>query len=108
MLARSTHMTRRKAVNKRGPRTKAWTNARRQLKREFAAMGIQSCELQYGGCWGDDTLGFAHAAKRRKLKPEDLKTVILACANCHDLIEFLPADEMKAVVERTIRLRNYF
>jgi hypothetical protein len=98
-----------KPGNKRlgpGKKVNAWANARKSLKVQFEAMGITSCELQYDGCANDDYLGFAHAAKRRKLTSEDLDHVILACNFCHDKIEFLAPEEMKAIVDETIEGRG--
>jgi hypothetical protein len=98
-----------KRSNKRlgpGKKVNAWTNVRKSLKVEFEAMGITVCELQYEGCANDVYLGFAHAAKRRKLTPEDLDHVILACNFCHDKIEFLEPEEMKRIVDETIEGRE--
>lgn len=96
---------RRSGLNPRGRKVKAWESARRKLKTRFTAMGITSCELQYAGCWFDNALGFAHAAKRVKLKGDDLYYVILVCNPCHQKIEFLPAEEMKRIVDNVIQAR---
>lgn len=98
-LARSTKPMKRSPMNKRGPKTKAWDSARADLKVEFAAIGITTCELHYEGCWIDNALGFAHAAKRRKLSKEDLAHVILACNPCHDRLEIKSPEEMKRIVD---------
>lgn len=90
---------------KAGKKVRAWSKARRALKVEFMAMGITSCELRYEGCFGDDGLGFAHHSKRRKLKPEDMTTVILVCNQCHDQIERLPPLDMFCLVNETIASR---
>lgn len=79
---------------------------RKQLKIEFAAWGITRCELRLPGCWLNTALGFAHAAKRRKLSPADLYQVILADNHCHDIIERLPPERMKRIVEGIISLRK--
>lgn len=97
---------RRSRLNPRGRKVKAWESARRKLKTKFAAMGIMSCELQYAGCWFDNALGFAHAAKRVKLKGDNLYHVILACGPCHGKIEFLPAEEMKRIVDDIVGSRK--
>ena len=99
-------MKRGKRINPLGPKGKAWKDARADLKMEFLALGITTCELRYEGCWFDDALGFAHAAKRRKLTAEDLGHVILVCNICHDQIEFLPPEEMKRIVDETIQGRT--
>lgn len=107
MLTRSKALKRGGYVNKRGPRTKAWEKARRQLKWQFAQeLNVLTCELNYTGCWHDNGLGFAHAAKRRKLKPEDLQDVILACNHCHDQLEVMPAEEMHRIVIEKIADRT--
>ena len=91
---------------KAGRKTKAWNAVRRQLKREYEAMGITSCELRYDGCRVDDMLSFAHGRKRRKLIGDELTSLtILACQPCHDRIEFLPPDEMLRIVTETIAAR---
>lgn len=99
-------MKRGKRINPVGPKGKAWNDARADLKMEFLALGVTSCELRYDGCWFDDALGFAHAAKRRKLTAEDLGHVILCCNPCHDQIEFLAPDEMKRIVDETVQNRT--
>lgn len=93
-------------INPLGKKGKAWAKARADLKTEFEAMGITSCELEYEGCAGDDYLGFAHAAKRRKLTAEDLPHVILACNFCHDQIEIKPPEEMKRIVDTICQERE--
>jgi hypothetical protein len=89
-----------------GKKGKTWATKRRTLKEEFAAVGITTCELRYKGCASDNYLGFAHAAKRRKLTLEDLGHVILTCNFCHDKIEFLKPEEMKRIVDKTCQQRE--
>lgn len=92
---------------KRGKRMLAWESERTRLKKKFDRWGITSCELRYpGGCWGDNGLGFAHAKKRRFLKPEELGIVILACNRCHDILESLPHELMEVEVMQVIRSRE--
>ena len=94
-------------MKRRGKRTIAWEKEREKLKVKFLSWGITSCELRYPGtCWGDSALGFAHAKKRRFLKPHELGHVILACNPCHDILESLGADLMKAEVDATISARK--
>lgn len=94
-------------MNRAGKRTLAWENERAKLKVRFLQWGITSCELRYPGtCWGDACLGFAHAKKRRFLKPHELGHVILACNPCHDVLESLGAELMKAEVDATIENRK--
>lgn len=92
-------------MRRAGKKTKAWEKARAELKVEHESMGITTCELRYEGCWNDDALGFAHAAKRRKLTSVDLKHAIVACGSCHDKIEFLKPEEMERIVNETIHNR---
>lgn len=94
-----------------GKKTKAWESERAKLKRKFAKVGITTCELQGSNkvvheCGGDNYLGFAHDAKRRKLRPEDLGRVALVCNFAHDIIENWSAGKMKAIVFETIEKRE--
>lgn len=94
-------------LNRVGPRTREWRNTVVRLKKRYAAMGITSCELRYEGCFGNEALGFAHGRKRRKLLKGELEHLcILLCNFCHDKIEFLPAEEMLAIVESVIANRE--
>jgi hypothetical protein len=91
-----------------GKKTRAWRNCVVRLKKKFERMGITSCELQYEGCWGDHSLGFAHGRKRRWLREDELESlVILACNYCHDVIERKSPEEMLAVVQETIHKRSW-
>jgi hypothetical protein len=65
-----------------------WTKARGGLVKEFAKMGITSCEIKLHRCTGNQFLGFAHTVKRRNVT--DIKRVVLACVNCHSMIEYAP------------------
>jgi sugar phosphate isomerase/epimerase len=69
-----------------GKKTKEWMEIRKELKEEFQRMGVTTCELKLEGCTHDNFLGFAHTKKRRNVT--DLKRVVLACANCHDKVEY--------------------
>lgn len=96
---------------RKGKKVKAWDADRRALKVEHERMGIVTCELRGNKevphvCSYDNFLSFAHDAKRRKLKREDLKRAILICLNAHDVIEFWPAEEMKRIVNDTIAARK--
>lgn len=92
-------------MKRAGKRTLAWENVRAKLKVKMLTLGITTCELQFTGCWRDNALGFAHAKKRRNLKPHELSEAILVCNPCHDQIELLPEQEMTRVVRDTIRKR---
>lgn len=97
----------RRPMNKVGHKTRVWKNTRDRLKKKFAAMGITQCELNYDGCAFNNFLGFAHGRKRRHLEGDELETlVILACNNCHDQIERLPAEAMLTIVEKVIADRE--
>jgi uncharacterized protein YheU (UPF0270 family) len=88
-----------------GKKTKAWDEAREKLKKQFAAWGITKCELNYEGCWRDNSLGFAHLDKRRYLTEADLMQVVLACNECHQTIEVQSREEMRKELEEVIKNR---
>ena len=55
--------------------------------------GITTCEIKLEGCKNSSFLGFAHRHKRRWYKHdpkllEAFNQTILACASCHDKIEY--------------------
>ncbi len=89
-----------------GYKTQEWAAVRAELKTEFAAAGIVECELGYPGCWRDNALSFAHVDKRRHLKPNEIRAVILACMLCHARIEKLPRAAMRAIIEDVIASRS--
>jgi hypothetical protein len=90
-----------------GKRTKEWIAVRHRLKVRFEAMGIMVCELNYPGCHRDGSLGFAHGRKRRHLKGDELKSlVILTCNHCHDAIEYLGSEPMLEIVQDVIASRE--
>lgn len=95
----------RSPLKRAGRKTKQWEKERAKLKVRFLVMGITRCELRLRGCWGDNSLGFAHARKRRNLKPHELGECVLACGPCHDQIEALPESEMAATVRGIIAKR---
>ena len=95
-----------KAMKKEGTKTISWTEKRNELKEEFTRMGIFECELKLKQCWRNNTLGFAHKAKRRKLTKEDLGDVALLCSPCHDAIEYIGAGEMWGIIEDIIKKRK--
>lgn len=88
-----------------GKKTKAWDEAREKLKKQFATWGITKCELNYEGCWRDNSLGFAHLDKRRYLTEADLMEVVLACNECHQAVEIQPRDQMKKELLEVIKNR---
>jgi len=89
-----------------GKKGKTWKAKRDELKALHKAIGVTTCELRYEECAVDDYLGFAHAAKRRKLSKEDLGHVILACNFCHDKLEVMPPEQMKRIVDTICRERE--
>lgn len=92
-----------------GKKTKQWNNARAVIKRRFEKVGITTCELRgvvEHDCMVDDWLSFGHAVKRRKLKEGDLGHVILICTVVHDLLEVMPPEKMKQIVDETIEKRS--
>jgi len=98
-------------LNWRGPKTRGWQKALRELKAQFLAWDITACELRYPGCLLTIQLGFAHAVKRSHFpamfKDErELKRVALSCSHCHNIIELKPPAEMERVVDRVIELRK--
>jgi hypothetical protein len=101
-------MTRTKICLWAGKKTRANMKANAKLKREFEAKGITRCELGYPGCTKDDFLSWAHGKKRRKLQGDELTScVILACINCHDVIERMSPEGMLVIVESVIAERGW-
>lgn len=89
-------------------KTQEWERTRRELKKKFELAGITSCEVMYdpGRCWRQFGLGFAHVDKRRHLEDGELTAVVIACNYCHDLIEKLPREEMRELIENIIKSRQ--
>jgi hypothetical protein len=86
---------------KPGKRTREWERRRAKLKIRFERAGITHCEVMYPGCHGNYGLSFAHPAKRRFLKGDQLDVVVLACIfNCHKKLEAMPHAAMKLEVMR--------
>lgn len=101
-------LARRTPIKKAGKKTKAWDGMRRKLKTAFARAGITVCEAQVNSeCWGDNLLGFAHTLKRRNITtPQQLAEVILACNNCHDILEGLGESAMQDSIREIISQRK--
>lgn len=91
---------------KPGKKTKEWASVREELIDMFREMGITECEIQGPKCWHNNALGFAHLDKRRKLTVEDLWEVVLACTVCHQMVEEMPAEKMKKLLEKIIARRK--
>jgi hypothetical protein len=99
-------MLRRSPLKKAGKKTAEWNRERAKLKEGFQRAGITFCELGLQGCWKGNGLSFAHSKKRRNIQGNELSEVILACINCHGIIERKPEKKMTAIVRKTIRLRE--
>ena len=81
---------------KAGIRTKTNKKANAILVQIYQDLGIMSCELGLDGCTGQMFLGFAHKHKRNWYweRGKDslallssFQETILACTNCHQIIE---------------------
>ena len=64
-----------------------------KLKKIYEEKGITHCEIKLPECQNYMFLGFAHRHKRRwyKFNPsllDDFNQTVLACAMCHDTIEY--------------------
>lgn len=90
----------------KGRKTLIWEQARKELKIEFQQRGIVNCELGYEGCWKDNALGFLHIKKRRHLKSDELKLVVLGCNICHEKLERLPESKMAEILLQIIENRK--
>lgn len=67
--------------------------------------GERYCEARFPhDCTKGDFLTWAHNAKRRK--NPDLLHAALICQNAHHCIEYLPPEEMKAIVDGIIEQRE--
>lgn len=94
-----------KPINKVGKKTKAWNDARAEIKPKFFATGITSCEIKRPSiCWRNNALTFAHPDKRKNIPPDDIAIVVLACTPCHQWIE--PRKDMTEIIERIIKGRK--
>lgn len=97
----------RTAMRRGGKKTAEWDAVKKELKQEFLDYGITHCELSYRNCTKDDFLTWAHGKKRRHLQPGELKNlIVLACQNCHQIIERLSESEMCDIVTQTIKERD--
>lgn len=96
-----------KPLKKTSKKVDEWTTARGELKKLFEANGTIACELNYPKCWKKNALGFAHIAKRRELGIGELKSVILACNSCHQIIEQKPHAEMRKIIGDIIENRGW-
>jgi hypothetical protein len=90
---------------KPGKKTIAWEKKRAELKVLFEGWGVITCELKFVGCLINWALGFAHAKRRRNLKPDELGKVILACVHCHEILDCRKEHETEAIVNQVIANR---
>lgn len=93
--------TRLKPIGKKG---QAWIDCRAELKVDFKAAGITTCEIRGPGCTPGNFLGFAHTRKRRNVT--DLRRCALLCNHCHAGVEILPEAEMERRLEAIIAHRR--
>lgn len=86
-----------------GRKTKANRKANAQLVKEY--IGERYCEARFPHeCTGQHFLTWAHNAKRRK--NPNLLHAALICCNAHNVIEFLPPEQMKQIVDGIIERRK--
>ncbi len=77
-----------KPTRKKKSKVQEWSEARRDLKKEYESKGIIQCEIQLSGCWINNALSFAHKFKRRDPRCEHTyQGTLLACIPCHQKIE---------------------
>lgn len=96
----------RTAIKRAGKKTNEWDRVRGLMKVQFSKSGIETCELQYPGCWRDNGLGFAHSKKRRNIVGTEIEEAILAYSCCHDKIEILKEGAMGDLVRGVISRRR--
>lgn len=102
---------------KQESKTEEWKRILNELKERFVKVGILSCELRLKGCTLASNFGwtwsFAHSLKRdkiasRKYFPEqrekEIREVVYACGNCHNIIEHLPKTEEESPEEQMYRI----
>lgn len=95
-----------KPLNKIGKKTQASLDANKQMKKDFASMGIKSCEAKLKGCWKNNALTYAHLDKRRYLSKDDLTKACLLCIPCHQIIEAYPREKMRKFLQGIIDKRK--
>ncbi len=101
-MGRTARLMRRKMMARQGKKVRQWARVRRQLKEQFAALGIVRCEV----CGTDENLGFAHSRKRRNITTdEEMREVALLCNRDHDSLELLGEEKMRPAIEAIIAAR---
>lgn len=84
--------------SKKPSKDEQWKWTRDELKKEFADAGITQCEIRLDDCQKDNFLGFAHTVKRGYVT--DLKRVVLACYNCHTVVEYFSKERFGMSMEQ--------
>ena len=79
-----------------------WNRVRKGLIKDFDKAGITSCEIKLPLCLKRYALGFAHTRKRRNVT--DLKRVVLACENCHTVVEYACKENTGKTMEHFLEL----
>lgn len=88
---------------RRGKKATKWDRVRAELKKEFEAKGIVTCEI----CGRSDYLSFAHRLKRRFITDEEeLRQVALLCEKHHANLEYGGHDRMYAEITKIIARRG--
>lgn len=99
----------RKGLNPIGKKGQNSLDAVSELKKIFEAWGITSCEWEHAGCWYKNSLTFAHKDKRRFISMEDIRNprfVALICTPGHQILEAMPRDEMREIIEDIVEKRE--
>lgn len=92
-------LRRRRTALKAGKKSRANKRANATLAKNYK--GEQYCQATFPhDCTGSHQLTWAHNAKRRK--NPDLLHAALICRNAHEAIEYLPPEEMKAIVDEIV------
>ena len=104
---------------KPGKKVNDWEAAKKVLKPAFAAVGLTYCEVGYylqqipehadriATHNHSFFLTWAHGDKRNNLVGNELITLVaLACVDCHNYIERMPAEKMRAIIEAIIKSRR--
>lgn len=90
-----------------GKKTVDWVDARAILKTRFFVAHIVECEIKIKKvCWKNNALSFCHLDKRRRLTVEDLLKVVLGCIPCHTIVEAMPVEEMRKLLQGIIDKRS--
>lgn len=93
----------RAALKRIGKKGKENQKANATLAKTFK--GAQFCEARFPhDCTGSEQLTWAHNMKRRK--QPDLLHAALICVNAHNIIEVLPPEDMKRIVDGIIDNRT--